>query len=191
MHQSARPSVIVLIRFSPDAGTHCTSLMAARASSRKPTTDANHCIHTTKAAQILNGCRPGQQSPSWYQPWTLEEGCKPLHSHSWYQKWHLQTLVPQATAPTQLSATALGNHDMMDTTAVIQLIPTTTLANRIVVHTTALIQLIPWAALANSELLQNILVTHMTPGLHLQTLTAANSCTHTADRSSAPGSGLM
>jgi len=43
MHQSARPSVMFLMRVSPLAGTHCTPLMAARACSRNPTTDANHC----------------------------------------------------------------------------------------------------------------------------------------------------
>ena len=43
MHQSDRDCVIAVIRFSPIGGIHFVFLIAARASSRKPSTDANHC----------------------------------------------------------------------------------------------------------------------------------------------------
>ncbi len=44
MHQSLRPSVIAVIRFSPLAGIHSTCVIASSAASRNPATDANHCV---------------------------------------------------------------------------------------------------------------------------------------------------
>jgi hypothetical protein len=43
MHQSERDWVMAVIRLRPISGCHCTLSMAVRASSRKPSTDANHC----------------------------------------------------------------------------------------------------------------------------------------------------
>jgi hypothetical protein len=43
MHQSERPSVMAVIRFSPDAGTQSTPRIASSAAARKPSTEANHC----------------------------------------------------------------------------------------------------------------------------------------------------
>ena len=43
MHQSLRPLTIGRIRLAPDAGTNSILSSSASASSRNPSTDANHC----------------------------------------------------------------------------------------------------------------------------------------------------
>ena len=43
MHQSERPSTMLVILFWPLAGSHCTSWIAFRAADLKPSTETNHC----------------------------------------------------------------------------------------------------------------------------------------------------
>ena len=44
MHQSLRPSVMLVMRLMPLAGTQDTPRMADRAGVRKPSTEANHWL---------------------------------------------------------------------------------------------------------------------------------------------------
>lgn len=53
MHQSERPSTMLVILFWPLAGSHCTDWMASRAAPRKPSTETNHCDVFTHASALI------------------------------------------------------------------------------------------------------------------------------------------
>jgi len=54
MHQSERPSTMLVILFWPLAGSHCTDSIASRAACLKPSTDTNHCTrHTSPYVDVL------------------------------------------------------------------------------------------------------------------------------------------
>ena len=46
MHQSERPSTMLVILLMPLAGSHSTECIASRAACLKPSTDTNHCMRT-------------------------------------------------------------------------------------------------------------------------------------------------
>ena len=53
MHQSPRSRTIASIRLRPLSGIQVTAAIAARASSRKPSTEANHCSVARKIVGFL------------------------------------------------------------------------------------------------------------------------------------------
>ena len=46
MHQSERPSTMLVILLMPLAGSHSTECIASKAACLKPSTDTNHCMRT-------------------------------------------------------------------------------------------------------------------------------------------------
>lgn len=58
MHQSERPSTMLVMRFSPDAGIHCTERTASIAAAWNPSTDTNHCARTTDTPPQLHFAAP-------------------------------------------------------------------------------------------------------------------------------------